>query len=1488
MQTLEEIKTSLESQIESGNLNINVETLAYNGLNTILAIVNQKSVSFEGINISIEGDRLIISGSSELLGEGKSELSFVLFENGEEIELYANIGLWQVPQIPSISLSETFLFFKAGTIATSPSGSLSTFLNLSSLTIPLSMELPGEQAGMTLKINGNGIPLTDLNVLAELVGVENLDIELPEQLSAITSLQLLNLELGIENNSITYISLGVELANNWIIIEDKLSINNITFNLSLYYPFTTKPEKRTEFSLSADLMAGKTEIPVLLSKGESDVWQLLIAEGDGIELPSLDDIISFAGGNDAKNELPEELRNLPSISVANLDLMFNPKAKSIDSFGFEIKTSKSWTPSTSSQFTLEALYYLMKVESPFVSASRKISGKIGARTSFGNNLIIVGGAFQKEGASFMASYAGNISIADVGKVLGFSDIPNELSNFIFTGFDISFSSITENKSLSGSGKYVVEDKEVDLFLKIEQTGKAANKVTEFSGTFQYKQDINDPSKDLACDVRFVKEASKFNAKFFLKFPVSTATLYLEGGFSKDSETNKNAVNFSGGSPDLSLNLTQMLADLMEGLEFQMPEGLVPEISIEQVFVSFAKIDQEKDILLYAVATINNKEIKFFFQNKNNPLTAIKDYSFGLATDVADLGNMPLVGDQLKEVKLNNVGFVYASKAGDIFIPSGIEETTEDGIKVLRIIKSDAAKTTLKGLNMSGELYYSAKKPPFQLGLPVPQDPAPTTTPTAGGNFNTDNTPAPTGTSGDMPSLQGKQPDPSEKWVKFGKKIGPVNIAGLGFSYKDKMLTLLFRGDIDLAGLTVSLEGLGMGFNPSDVLKGDIKVPEFSLNGLGLSYKKPPVEISGAFLRTSKPGENLAFAGAAVLKAASFTITGMGAYTKLPTGEASLFIYALFDKPLGGPAFFFVTGIAAGFGYNRRVRIPDIAEVNEFPLVSIALSSKKKELAEILADLTSEPPWIPPSKGDYWLAIGIKFTSFKLIESFLLLIVEMGNRLVFNILGLALLRWPDKSLMETPIVNIELALKITFGPDSDVIAVQAIITPNSYVLDKSVKLGGGFAFFTWISGEHEGDFVITLGGYHPKFKKPAHYPNVDRLSLNWKLDKFPLTVRGELYFALTPKAVMAGGRWEVAYDIGFLKAYLIIWADMLIQWAPFQYFIDVGVRIGIQANIKIWFVVIRFKLEIGAELHIWGPPFAGEVKVDWSIFSFTIPFGDRSKKEPAPLPWADFHDSFIPQVDDVAHPLDTRIQDGIIKTITDENDNLIATIVNPYSLVLAADSFFPLGQIFNDASESNPLDDDTLMNLSDSDFPGFYASYKQKAYGIKPMKVTQLNTNLHTWLMKKGEAGGPDLPVTEDIAYSTNAKGMPSALWANNSSDGIPDVIPSAVAGIEIHTTEEVDKTIVNIILGKYDLREKSKGAIFYANADALGQLDKEIINTRISNNINKPAQKSIEDDLLNLGFELSPSDSLVFDEIGIDTPIYLASIGQKIPKIIVN
>jgi uncharacterized protein DUF6603 len=202
-----------------------------------------------------------------------------------------------------------------------------------------------------------------------------------------------------------------------------------------------------------------------------------------------------------------------------------------------------------------------------------------------------------------------------------------------------------------------------------------------------------------------------------------------------------------------------------------------------------------------------------------------------------------------------------------------------------------------------------------------------------------------------------------------------------------------------------------------------------------------------------------------------------------------------------------------------------AAVASFPLVAEAVKDggpaslptshegQQKTLANKLEQLEQ---YVPPSVGDIFIAAGIKFTSFKLLDSFALLIIKFGRRFEIDLLGLSTLTAPPPEAEKAlpPVAEAQFALIASFIPAEGFLGVRAQLMSNSYILSKDCHLNGGFAFYTWFAPHRQaGDFVLTLGGYHPKFVAPDHYPQVPRLSLNWQVSS-ELHLKADAYFALT--------------------------------------------------------------------------------------------------------------------------------------------------------------------------------------------------------------------------------------------------------------------------------------------------------------------------------------------------------------------------------------
>jgi hypothetical protein len=365
----------------------------------------------------------------------------------------------------------------------------------------------------------------------------------------------------------------------------------------------------------------------------------------------------------------------------------------------------------------------------------------------------------------------------------------------------------------------------------------------------------------------------------------------------------------------------------------------------------------------------------------------------------------------------------------------------------------------------------------------------------------------------------------------------------------------------------------------------------------------------------------------------------------------------------------------GFGYNRTIREPSIEEVADFPFVQLALGTlTPANFSQVLA----RPNFIPVRMGSIFLAFGLRFTSFKLIDSFLLLLVRIEKPFRIDLLGISQIIVPTPlpgvppQNQPTPVAKISLAVKGTFIPEEGFLGIEAQLTRDSFIISRDARLTGGFAFYSWFSGPHQGDFVLSLGGYHPDFRPPSHYPVVPRLGLNWRVSS-KLTVKGSMYFALVPSAVMAGGSLQATYQDGRFKAWFRAGADFLISWKP--YFYDIRIYINVGASYTFWaFGWQTISIDVGAKLHIWGPEFSGTAEVDVKVATITVRFGAGAVPYKPPIDWNEFKESFLPKKDVCS----IQIQSGLVRTLEVEREGQTVEywVINPKELTLQTDSVIP--------------------------------------------------------------------------------------------------------------------------------------------------------------------------------------------------------------------
>lgn len=599
------------------------------------------------------------------------------------------------------------------------------------------------------------------------------------------------------------------------------------------------------------------------------------------------------------------------------------------------------------------------------------------------------------------------------------------------------------------------------------------------------------------------------------------------------------------------------------------------------------------------------------------------FFFGLAVDQPiSLTHLPVVENFLPaddSVEVNQIQVVLSSYQIDSKLAGSLNALIATlGSSYPQVPNSDN-KGMPAGVNFSLNVAFGSSNFPVVFGTgpiaPPPQSPAPTALL------------ATTDQSSGPPSSPS-----SAKWFTVGKTFGPVSFQRVGAQYQDNKLFFLLDASVDFSALSLGMNGLGVGSPLTNF------APEAHIDGISLSYSSESITVGGGLLVAPPPlpaGVTEEYLGEVVIGIESYLITGVGSYAKVDNNPA-VFVFAQIEGAFGGPPAFFITGFMGGLGYNYALTLPTVDQVLEFPFVAGldnpaifgSANPTPLDVLNVLSGAGGKTAWVTPTTGETWIAAGVMFRSFELVLGRILLVVNVGKDFEVALLGLASMTLPQGATKDA-YAYVELQLESVFKPDDGYFSIVGSVTPNSFLLTKDCKLTGGFAFCMWFgSNTHAGDFVVTVGGYHPAFVVPSWYPQVARLGFNWAVGG-GVTMKGQCYFALTPTAAMAGGSLEVQYHSGSLKAWFTAYANMMIRWKPFYFTADIGVSVGASYRMNLVFTTTTVSVEMGAKLKMWGPPLGGTVYVDWYIISFSISFGsDPINPAEMTLDWTEFQ-SLLP-------------------------------------------------------------------------------------------------------------------------------------------------------------------------------------------------------------------------------------------------------------------
>lgn len=455
---------------------------------------------------------------------------------------------------------------------------------------------------------------------------------------------------------------------------------------------------------------------------------------------------------------------------------------------------------------------------------------------------------------------------------------------------------------------------------------------------------------------------------------------------------------------------------------------------------------------------------------------------------------------------------------------------------------------------------------------------------------------------------------------YKKSVGPLSISNIGLQYKDNVLSVHVDAELLLGPIGLSLLGLTITaslngeFNLQNI---SIKQIEVSLDGMAVSFDQSPIEIAGLFKRTENEAEE-SYAGGLIVGFEPYRFSAAGIYTKTKGdhGFKSVFVFGKLEGPLVILEFAEISGITGGFGYNIDLKLPQVTEVLQFPFLANIPSDPQGALTTM-----TNGGFFKPSEGSFWVAAGLKVKAFQALTIDAVVVVGWNPYVSLGIFGVAVVDVPKLESKAAKLLHIELGFAATVDLRSGVMKFEGQLTQNSFILSPDCHLTGGFAIYYWFAAadeaqanaELEGDWVVTIGGYHRQFIPPAHYPKPPpRLGISWKVSK-SISIIGEAYFAITPKVCMGGVHLHATLSLGPLEAYFDAHADFLINYDPFHFTAQIGVTVGVKYTLDVWFVSTHISVELDAQLRLEGPPFSGTLYVDFYILGFSIDFGPGAAK-----------------------------------------------------------------------------------------------------------------------------------------------------------------------------------------------------------------------------------------------------------------------------------
>jgi len=311
---------------------------------------------------------------------------------------------------------------------------------------------------------------------------------------------------------------------------------------------------------------------------------------------------------------------------------------------------------------------------------------------------------------------------------------------------------------------------------------------------------------------------------------------------------------------------------------------------------------------------------------------------------------------------------------------------------------------------------------------------------------------------------------------------------------------------------------------------------------------------------------------------------------------------------------------------------------------------------------------------------------RMLKASIGVVVELPEPVRVILLSRIEARLPNES---NPVVRVNMDALGVLDLGKDELSFDAILF-DSKIIDYT--LSGTMALrAAWASPDHR-EFVLAIGGVHPRFTPPPDFPQLQRITVD--MPSGPISkLRLAAYMAVTANAIQFGANLDVFLGVSGFGVSGHLGFDALLQIIPFRFDSDISGKVAITAGgDDIASVDLEGTLSGPKPYHI-----AGQFKVHIVFFDVGVSF-DYS--------WGgDLLDLLAPAID-VASLLETALADvrnwhallpvGISPLVTVRQiDNAAILLAHPLARPGVHQSVVPLGLTITRFGEGVPSGDNTF-------------------------------------------------------------------------------------------------------------------------------------------------------------------------------------------------